>query len=251
MRECSSCSSCVFFYVWRHRSVDKLQFVCTYMWALYFSSLSLSRSAFLPRFQSAASSRPSFPPRITRQICKNTLLISRQKWQLPSMTSAPCIPSHPIPPSPSFHFHFSFPVVHLRHKYSLTAPPLCSRRSLLPPPRPRWHITHTVHCKRTVTHADMDSISCLVRPHTGYIQERSATYAIAPPMLSDTESLWVFVGPLARRQQNDRKQKINLSLLLNPEPPAASGSLSKSLSPGPDPPPPRSIQVQAFVWFWW
>lgn len=41
----------------------------------------------------------SLPSRIILQICKNTLLISRQKWQPPPMTSAPCI---------QFFFPFSF-----------------------------------------------------------------------------------------------------------------------------------------------
>lgn len=50
-------------------------------------------------------------PRVTRQIYKNTLLISRQKSQPPPMTSAAWIPFFT-----PFHFHFSFPAVHLRHK---------------------------------------------------------------------------------------------------------------------------------------
>lgn len=43
------------------------------------------------------------PPRITQRICKNTLLISRQRWQPLPMTSAPCTP----PPPFSFSFFIS------------------------------------------------------------------------------------------------------------------------------------------------
>ena len=50
---------------------------------------------------------PNLPTRITRQICKNTLLISCQKWQPPSYDKCSLPPPH-------FHFHFSFPAVHLR-----------------------------------------------------------------------------------------------------------------------------------------
>lgn len=45
-----------------------------------------------------SSSCPSLPLRVTWQICKNTLLISRQEWQLPPLTSASQIPSFPPPP---------------------------------------------------------------------------------------------------------------------------------------------------------
>lgn len=114
-----------FFYVRRHGSVDKLQFVCTFMWVLYFSSLSLSQSAFLPRFQSSSE-----PP-----TQNNTANLQEYIINFPSEMAAALDDKcslHPIPPSfppsPSFHFHFSFPVVHLRHKYSLDAPPLCSCR---------------------------------------------------------------------------------------------------------------------------
>lgn len=160
---------------------------------LYAHSCEYCISALFPsvnqHFCPASSPRPSLTPRITQQICKNTLLISRQKWQLPSMTSAPCIPSHPsLPPSPSFHFHFSFPVVHLRHKYSLAAPPLCSCRlsSHLRGHADMPH-THAAHCIHTVTQEDMDSISCLVRPRAGYIQERSEREWEHQPMLLHRE----------------------------------------------------------------
>lgn len=44
-----------------------------------------------------SSSCPSLPLRVTWQICKNTLLISLQEWQLPPLTSASQIPSFFFP----------------------------------------------------------------------------------------------------------------------------------------------------------
>lgn len=78
------------------------------------------------------------PPRITLKICKNTLLISCQKWQPPPMTSAPCIQFFPL-------FIFIFHFLHCTwDKYSFTAPPLCTRPSSLPPTWPQWHVTQYI-----------------------------------------------------------------------------------------------------------
>lgn len=125
-----------------HLNENVCIYVCVCI-SVFFPSVDLHSSCF----PSAADLVQASQPRITRQICKNTILISRQKWQSPPLTSAPRIQFFFL-----FHFHFSFPVVHLRHKYSLTVLPTLSLRG---------HAYSNTHLQYicTVTHADMDSIS--------------------------------------------------------------------------------------------
>lgn len=61
------------------------------LWISCVCILPLSWSAFFPCFKVYYRSHPSQPPRKTGQICKNTLLISRQIWQCLPTTSAPDI----------------------------------------------------------------------------------------------------------------------------------------------------------------
>lgn len=123
-----------------HISIDYSFIQSTYRHLLFNVSLPLEtfckidtyidfslKISILPLLQSTRQdTSPSLQSRITQQICKNILLISCQKWQQPSLTSASHIRFF------LFHFHFSFPAVHLRYKYSLTAPPLCSQPSFQP-----------------------------------------------------------------------------------------------------------------------
>lgn len=96
---------------------------------------------------------PNLPPRITRQICKNTLLISRQKWQPPPMTSA--LHTHPSCPPPHFHFHFSFPAVHLRPNTLSQSSP-----TYFPPVHVTTRTQHTVHCIWTARYTRDNIIPC-------------------------------------------------------------------------------------------
>lgn len=107
--------------------------------------------SILPCFQHTADLVLAFQPRITQQICKNTLLISRQKWQSPPMTSAPRI---------AFFFSFSFSFF-----ISCSAPETqilthCSRPS--PPPHmwTRWHVSRKIQ-SYTQTWTQYDTFTVL------------------------------------------------------------------------------------------
>lgn len=53
-----------------------------------------------------------------------------------------------------FQFHFSFPAVHLRYKYSLTAPPLCSQPSFQPSKWPHWQVSYArTHTQSVYMHS--------------------------------------------------------------------------------------------------
>lgn len=205
----------------------------------------------------------SLPPRITQQICKNTLLISRQRWQPPPMTSAPCIPFF-SPFSFSFFISCSAPETQILSHCS----PLCTPDPLSSHLRGHADMSHI----QSVLYMDSDTyrhglniIPCLLCSE--YIgkqqtcikkQTQIPPEATAIPMLSDTESFWDWDVLVILPADDKKKKKKTLSVpLFNPKP------------RHPPPPQPRRLQLfiwesvfrswfpassrytQGFVWFWW
>lgn len=149
--------SLLYAYVPYSRTRFPCVYFCLLSWVDQHSSLLPVRS----------SSRPSLPPRITRQICKNTLLISRQKWQPPPMTSAPRIPFFPPRFSFSFFISCSAPETQILAHCSPSVLPTLFPPTYVATPtcqlctHPHTHTqthTNTVYIC-TVTDIDRDSIS--------------------------------------------------------------------------------------------